>query len=57
MHALTHEHSSPLHLVDATMFWNPGGGGGVRRYLLAKRATLLAQGAMAPYDRGAGSPR
>jgi alpha-1,6-mannosyltransferase len=31
------------HLVDATMFWNPRGGG-VRRYLLAKRAQLGRQG-------------
>jgi alpha-1,6-mannosyltransferase len=28
------------HLVDATMFWNPSGPGGVRRYLLAKRHLL-----------------
>jgi alpha-1,6-mannosyltransferase len=31
------------HLVDATMFWNPRGGG-VRRYLLAKRAQLSRHG-------------
>ena len=34
---------SPLHLVDTTMFWNPRGGG-VRRYLLAKRAQLTREG-------------
>jgi alpha-1,6-mannosyltransferase len=49
----------PPHLVDATMFWNPGGGGGVRRYLLAKRAWLAQHGAwrhtiVAPGARGAG---
>jgi alpha-1,6-mannosyltransferase len=33
---------SPPHLVDATMFWSPRGGG-VRRYLLAKRAFLARQ--------------
>jgi alpha-1,6-mannosyltransferase len=31
------------HLVDTTMFWNPRGGG-VRRYLLAKRAQLVQRG-------------
>jgi alpha-1,6-mannosyltransferase len=35
--------SAPLHLVDTTMFWSPRGGG-VRRYLLAKRAQLTRQG-------------
>ena len=34
---------APLHLVDTTMFWSPRGGG-VRRYLLAKRALLTRQG-------------
>jgi alpha-1,6-mannosyltransferase len=28
------------HIVDATMFWNPAGPGGVRRYLIAKRHLL-----------------
>ena len=47
------------HLVDATMFWNPSGGGGVRRYLLAKRAWLTAHGGwrhtiVAPGARGDG---
>ncbi|HEY2558616.1 MAG TPA: glycosyltransferase [Caldimonas sp.] len=32
----------PLHLVDATMFWSPTGGG-VRRYLEAKHAWLAGQ--------------
>jgi hypothetical protein len=32
--------ASRLHLVDAAMFWNPTGRGGVRRYLLAKREAL-----------------
>jgi alpha-1,6-mannosyltransferase len=32
----------PLHLVDATMFWSPTGGG-VRRYLQTKHAWLAAQ--------------
>ncbi|MBV9889329.1 MAG: glycosyltransferase [Rhizobacter sp.] len=32
----------PLHLVDATMFWSPTGGG-VRRYLQTKQAWLAAQ--------------
>jgi len=46
------------HLVDATMFWNPAGPGGVRRYLLAKRHllcpdriwhhTIVAPGARGP---------
>jgi alpha-1,6-mannosyltransferase len=59
MHAVVTEYPSPLHLVDATMFWNPGGGGGVRRYLLAKRATLLSQAGwrhtiVAPGARGDG---
>lgn len=46
------------HLVDATMFWNPAGPGGVRRYLLAKRYllcpdriwhhTIVAPGARGP---------
>ena len=31
--------SDPLHLVDATMFWSPTGGG-VRRYLQTKHAWL-----------------
>lgn len=49
----------PPHLVDATMFWNPLGGGGVRRYLLAKRAQLARDGAwrhtiVAPGARGHG---
>jgi alpha-1,6-mannosyltransferase len=35
--------SAPLHLVDTTMFWSPRGGG-VRRYLLAKRAQLTREG-------------
>ena len=30
------------HLLDATMFWNPSGG--VRRYIVAKRAWLRARG-------------
>ncbi len=33
----------PLHLVDTTMFWSAHGGG-VRRYLLAKRAQLTREG-------------
>jgi alpha-1,6-mannosyltransferase len=33
----------PHHVVDATMFWSATGGG-VRRYLLAKRAQLTRQG-------------
>ncbi|HEX4234573.1 MAG TPA: glycosyltransferase [Caldimonas sp.] len=32
----------PLHLVDATMFWSPTGGG-VRRYLQTKHAWLAGQ--------------
>lgn len=46
------------HLVDATMFWNPSGPGGVRRFLLAKRYllcpdriwhhTIVAPGARGP---------
>src|SRR6185369_2143968 len=32
----------PLHLVDATMFWSPTGGG-VRRYLQTKHAWLAEQ--------------
>ena len=49
----------PPHLVDATMFWNPLGGGGVRRYLMAKRAQLARDGAwrhtiVAPGARGHG---
>ncbi|MGZ8261259.1 MAG: glycosyltransferase [Caldimonas sp.] len=32
----------PLHLVDATMFWSPTGGG-VRRYLQTKHAWLTSQ--------------
>jgi len=54
-------HAEPLapHLVDATMFWNPSGGGGVRRYLLAKRCHLVRGGAwrhtiVAPGARGDG---
>ncbi len=48
----------PLHLVDTTMFWNPRGGG-VRRYLLAKRAQLTRDGGwrhtlVAPGARGDG---
>ncbi len=35
-------HPAPLHLVDATMFWSPTGGG-VRRYLLAKHAGLAGR--------------
>jgi len=51
--------ASRLHLVDATMFWNPTGGGGVRRYLLAKREALQRQGGwqhtiVAPGARGDG---
>ena len=34
---------APLHLVDTTMFWSSHGGG-VRRYLLAKRAQLVREG-------------
>ena len=34
--------SPPLHLVDATMFWSPSGGG-VRRYLLTKHAWLAGR--------------
>ena len=34
--------SEPLHLVDATMFWSPTGGG-VRRYLQTKHAWLAGQ--------------
>jgi alpha-1,6-mannosyltransferase len=34
---------APLHLVDTTMFWSSHGGG-VRRYLLAKRAQLTREG-------------
>ena len=34
--------SDPLHLVDATMFWSPTGGG-VRRYLQKKHDWLAAQ--------------
>jgi len=34
--------SDPLHLVDATMFWSPTGGG-VRRYLQTKHAWLAGQ--------------
>ncbi len=34
---------APLHLVDTTMFWSARGGG-VRRYLLAKRAQLTREG-------------
>ena len=34
--------SDPLHLVDATMFWSPTGGG-VRRYLQTKHDWLAAQ--------------
>ena len=34
--------SDPLHLVDATMFWSPTGGG-VRRYLQTKQAWLARQ--------------
>jgi len=33
---------APLHLVDATMFWSPTGGG-VRRYLQTKHAWLAEQ--------------
>ena len=50
--------TAPLHLVDTTMFWSPRGGG-VRRYLLAKRAQLTRQGEwrhtlVAPGARGEG---
>ncbi|MCW5659603.1 MAG: glycosyltransferase [Burkholderiaceae bacterium] len=38
-----HATETPLHLVDTTMFWSPRGGG-VRRYLLAKRAQLAHDG-------------
>ena len=31
-----------VHIVDATMFWSPTGGG-VRRYLLTKQAWLAGQ--------------
>jgi alpha-1,6-mannosyltransferase len=34
---------APLHLVDTTMFWSAHGGG-VRRYLLAKRAQFTREG-------------
>jgi hypothetical protein len=44
--------ASRLHLVDTTMFWNPSGGGGVRRYVLAKREALQRQGCWRPHDRG-----
>jgi alpha-1,6-mannosyltransferase len=47
------------HLLDATMFWSAAGGGGVRRYLLAKRAWLAREqgwqhSIVAPGVRGAG---
>ena len=49
---------APLHLVDTTMFWSAHGGG-VRRYLMAKRAQLLREGhwrhtLVAPGARGDG---
>lgn len=53
-----HGRARAPHLVDATMFWNPTGPGGVRRYLLAKRHllcpdriwhhTIVAPGARGP---------
>ncbi|HSN34552.1 MAG TPA: glycosyltransferase, partial [Ideonella sp.] len=47
------------HLLDATMYWNPAGGGGVRRYLGVKSAWLAGacgwrHTLMAPGARGAG---
>jgi alpha-1,6-mannosyltransferase len=50
----------PTHLLDATMFWNPRGGGGVRRYVMAKRAWLAREkrwrtSLVAPGARGAGA--
>ena len=49
---------APLHLVDTTMFWSAHGGG-VRRYLMAKRAQLMREGhwrhtLVAPGARGDG---
>jgi alpha-1,6-mannosyltransferase len=37
-------HYSGPHLLDASMFWTPGGGGGVHRYIAAKRDLLTQVG-------------